>query len=169
MTTTLILTRHAKSDWGKPGLRDFERPLNKRGQMSAEAIGAWLSGKGYRPDEVVVSGAARTMETWQGIARGFAFVPPHRIERDLYEASAETILTVLRRATAPSVMLIGHNPGFADFASRIVTAPPDHSRFSDYPTCATTIMSFPRNRWNHTEWREAEVVDFVVPRDLIEV
>lgn len=29
---TLILVRHAKSDWGNPGLDDFDRPLNERGK-----------------------------------------------------------------------------------------------------------------------------------------
>ena len=28
----LILIRHAKSDWGNPGLDDFDRPLNERGK-----------------------------------------------------------------------------------------------------------------------------------------
>ncbi|MEY8838757.1 histidine phosphatase family protein, partial [Cribrihabitans sp. XS_ASV171] len=35
MSLTLILTRHAKSDWDDPGLPDFDRPLNKRGRKSA--------------------------------------------------------------------------------------------------------------------------------------
>lgn len=31
----LFLIRHAKSSWSDPDLRDFERPLNKRGKHDA--------------------------------------------------------------------------------------------------------------------------------------
>jgi phosphohistidine phosphatase len=94
-------------------------------------------------------------------------VPTCGADRELYEASAESILAVLRRSETPSVMLIGHNPGIGEFAGRIVTAPPKHWRFGDYPTCATTVMTFPREAWSDVGWGEAEVVDFTVPRDLI--
>ena len=31
----LTLIRHAKSSWAEPGLADFERPLNARGERDA--------------------------------------------------------------------------------------------------------------------------------------
>jgi phosphohistidine phosphatase len=34
---TLIIMRHAKSDWGDPQLTDLDRPLNARGRAAAEA------------------------------------------------------------------------------------------------------------------------------------
>ncbi len=167
MSLTLILTRHAKSDWGSPALRDFDRPLNKRGRASAVAVGTWLAGKGYRPDSVIVSGARRTVETWEHMAPAFDPEPPSEADRSLYEASAETILSVLREATVPAVMLIAHNPGIGEFANRAVVTPPDHWRFHDYPTCATTVMRFHRESWRDAGWGEAEVIDFTVPRDLL--
>ena len=36
---TILLLRHAKSDWGDPELTDFERPLAKRGQKDAPLMG----------------------------------------------------------------------------------------------------------------------------------
>jgi phosphohistidine phosphatase len=68
MTRTLILIRHAKSDWEHPALDDHDRPLNARGQRSAPRIGAWLAAQGLAPDAVLCSTARRTRETWQGIA-----------------------------------------------------------------------------------------------------
>ena len=38
--------------------------------------------------------------------------------------------------------MIGHNPGIADFAARLVSAPPAHDRFDDYPTGATLVAEF---------------------------
>ena len=166
MALTLILTRHAKSDWGAPHLDDFDRPLNDRGHRAAPAIGAWLAGHGLTPGEVIVSGARRTVETWDGIAGAFADAPTARSERRLYDATPDTIMAVLRGASAPVTMLIGHNPGVGQLARRLATAAPAHPRFADYPTCATTVFRFHREAWQDIGWGEAQVADFVVPRDL---
>jgi phosphohistidine phosphatase len=166
MTLTLILTRHAKSDWGDPLLADYDRPLNDRGTRAAGAIGRWLAERGDRPGEVVLSGALRTVETWERMAPAFSPAPPVRTDRRLYDASAERMLQVLNGAEEPCTMIIGHNPGIGDFASRLAAAAPDHPRFHDYPTCATTVFRFPHASWADVGWGEGEVTDFVVPRDL---
>ena len=67
MTRTLILMRHAKSDWGHAGLADHDRPLNARGTRDAPRMGAWLRGKGHLPDEVLCSTATRTRQTLEGL------------------------------------------------------------------------------------------------------
>ena len=41
----LILIRHAKSDWGNPGLDDFDRPLNERGKKDAPVMAQRLRNK----------------------------------------------------------------------------------------------------------------------------
>ncbi len=165
MTLALMLTRHAKSSWDDPGLDDFDRRLNGRGRRSASLIGSWLARRGHVPEAVVVSGARRTVETWEGMARA---MPEAVLNRDkaLYHASAGTILGVLRAQAAARIMLIGHNPGFADFAHRIVAQPPAHDRFSDYPTAATTVIGFEGESWAHVRWGSGRVLAFVVPRDL---
>jgi phosphohistidine phosphatase len=166
MTLTLILTRHAKSDWGDPRQADFDRPLNDRGRRSALSIGALLAARGYSPGEVIVSGARRTVETWQGIASAFDPEPHCRTDRSLYEARPEALLAAVHSATAPVTLMIGHNPGIAEFATRLAIAAPAHPRFADYPTGATTIFQFPRRNWREIGWGEGEIADFVVPRDL---
>jgi phosphohistidine phosphatase len=168
MSLTLILTRHAKSSWSDPSMDDFDRSLNSRGKASASAIGEVLAQWEIIPEEVIVSGARRTVDTWAGIASRLPVVAQMRSSPALYHADASTILGVLRGATKPVTMLIGHNPGFADFASRIVRQPPDHPRFLDYPTCATTVVRFNPESWNDIDWSQGEAIDFVVPRDLLE-
>ena len=166
MTLTLILTRHAKSDWGSPALPDYDRPLNDRGRRAAPALGQWLAAKGYRPEEVILSGARRTVETFDGMAPAFDPAPPVRVERRLYDALPERMMDVLHEAQAPVVMLIGHNPGIGEFANRLAIAPPANPRFEDYPTGATTVFRFVRELWADIGWGEGEVVDFVTPRQL---
>ena len=75
MTLRLILTRHAKSSWASPTMDDHARPLNRRGESSAKAIGAWLAAQGYVPELALVSSATRTRETWALIAEAFDPVP----------------------------------------------------------------------------------------------
>ncbi|SDC78314.1 SixA phosphatase family protein [Ruegeria marina] len=165
MTRTLILTRHAKSSWGDHTLSDHARPLNNRGRKSAVALGEWLRDKGWIPDQVLCSSAVRTRETWAGMA--FDDPRPHFTDA-LYHAGPTEILETLKAATGTSVLLLGHNPGIAEFAGNIVEEAPSHARFFDYPTGATTVIEFAIDAWGDVRWHSGEVLDFVVPRELIE-
>lgn len=166
MTLTLILTRHAKSSWDDPTLDDFDRSLNRRGRKSAPLIGRWLVERGYVPEVVVTSGARRTAETWEGMALAMPETTVLDQDRALFHAGASTILEVLRKQAAARIMLIGHNPGFADFANRVVVQPPGHDRFNDYPTAATAVIEFEGASWAQVGWRSGRILGFVVPRDL---
>ena len=166
MTLTLILTRHAKSGWDDPELRDHDRPLNERGQGDAPKIGAWLKGKGHVPGEALVSSARRTQETWERLSPELGCNVAMKTVPALYHAEANTILQQLKGAKARTVMVIGHNPGIGEFADRILAEPARHPRFIDYPTCATLIAEFPSDEWSSVGWGSGRVLDFVVPRDL---
>ena len=168
MTLRLILTRHAKSSWDTPTLQDPDRPLNDRGRASAAALGAWMAAEGHVPDLVLSSDARRTRETWDGIAPALGAAPRIVWTPDLYHAGPGTILKSLRRAgDARIVLLLGHNPGIAQFAGAIVTAPPAHPRFDDYPTGATLIAAFDLPDWNDLRPGLGRTLDFTTPRDLI--
>ena len=58
----LILLRHGKSDWGA-GTDDAGRPLNRRGQESARAMGRMITLIGRVPDLVLSSPAQRARST----------------------------------------------------------------------------------------------------------
>jgi phosphohistidine phosphatase len=110
---TLILLRHAKSDWRAGAADDHERPLNARGQRAAALIGVYLSQQGLAPDLVVTSSAARARETTQRVLHhgGFALEP--KVERRLYMADPTRILDVIREQNAATrcMLVVGHNPG----------------------------------------------------------
>ena len=164
MTLTLILTRHAKSSWASPMLPDHDRPLNKRGRKSAPAVAEWLRSNGWLPDEVLCSTAARTRETWDRMGLQ---ADKTRFLRTLYHAGPEDMLDVLSGATEPTVLMLGHNPGIADFANRIARQPADHPRFYDYPTCATTVILFESDDWAQVNWNSGLVLGFTIPRELL--
>lgn len=162
MTRRMILMRHAKSDWSTPAAGDHARPLNDRGRRSAAALGTWLRDRGWLPDRVLCSTAARTRETLTGLRLD----APVRFEQALYHAAPDTMLDLLRGAKGDCVLMIGHNPGIAFFAQMLAAAPPAHARFADYPTGATTVMEFAADDWPGAAPGSGKVLDFAVPREL---
>lgn len=158
----LILTRHAKSDWDDPGLPDRDRPLNARGRRSARALGDWLASRGYEPEEVLCSPSLRTRETWDEVTRAaLGVLPEIRLEEALYQAAPEDMLAVLRGASAPIVMMIGHNPAIAAFAATLPARCPMEPEFRSYPTAATLVVDFQADDWSGIEPGQGSVLDFV--------
>jgi phosphohistidine phosphatase len=157
----LILTRHAKSDWGQKGLADHDRPLNPRGRRAAAELGQWLTSRGYVPDQILCSDAMRTRETWA--LTGLTGTPEYLSE--LYHAAPEVMMAALRRATGPIVMMLGHNPGIAAFAASLPAEPPHHEDFTRYPTAATLVVDFEIGGWAEVEAKRGSALDFFVPGD----
>ena len=162
----LILTRHAKSAWDDPAMTDHDRPLNERGQAAAADLGQWLASRGYVPDEVFCSDAERTRKTWSGIAPALPGTPILELKPALYHAGADVMLAVLRHGKGDTVMMIGHNPGIADFAARLVAHAPINPEFARYPTGATLVVDFIADTWADVTYGTGATVDFVIPREM---
>lgn len=160
----LILTRHAKSAWDDPAMADHDRPLNGRGRRSAMELGEWLHSRGYEPDEVLCSTAARTRETWARVAAAPLEVTPRvTFAEALYHATPEQMLEVLKGATGDCVMMIGHNPGIAEFAASLPARAPADPDFHRYPTAATLVIDFQVPDWTGVSPGVGSVLDFFVP------
>lgn len=158
----LILTRHAKSAWDDPTLADHDRPLNMRGRRAALALGDWIASRGYEPEEVLCSSALRTRETWQMAALATLEVRPQiRIEPGLYNAGPERMLAILRSASQPTVMILGHNPGIAEFAAMLPARAPMDPDFRRYPTSATLVVDFQIDSWDQLTPGQGSALDFV--------
>lgn len=164
MPHVLILMRHAKSSWDDLSLGDHDRPLNSRGRRSAAALGQWLKGQDLVPDEVLSSSSTRTQETFEGL--GIEVEPTY--SRALYHAGPPQMMEVLRGAHGQCVLMLGHNPGIAGFAEQLVKARPHHDRFFDYPSGATTVMSFETDTWKEVQYGTGRVENFAIPRELPE-
>ncbi len=109
---TLILLRHAKSDWAG-GEADIDRPLNGRGRHQAPEAGKWLARSIAEIDLAVVSPANRAMSTWELVSAELDPQPDTRIDESVYAASAGQLLGIVRELpdAAATVLLVGHNPG----------------------------------------------------------
>lgn len=166
MTKRLILTRHAKSSWDDPTMADHDRPLNDRGKAAAADLGHWLASRGYIPDEVLCSDALRTRKTWSGIAPALPGTPVLTLKPALYHAGPDVMLAVLKHAQADTIMMIGHNPGIAEFAQRLVARAPANPEFQRYPTGATLVASFEIDNWTDLQFGMGALRDFIVPKEI---
>ena len=163
----LILTRHAKSSWDDPLTPDHDRPLNERGKAAAADLGQWLASRDYVPGEVLCSDAVRTRKTVSGIAPALPGAPVLELKPALYHAGPDVMMAVLRHAKAGVVMMIGHNPGIAEFAARLVAHPPANAEFGRYPTGATLVADFDVANWEDVTFGSGVTVDFIIPSEIV--
>jgi phosphohistidine phosphatase len=115
---TLILLRHAKSDWSGDDA-DIDRPLSARGMREAPHAGRWLARGVDSIDLAVVSPANRAQKTWELAAAELDSRPPASIDDRVYAASASELLGVVHALpeNARTVVLVGHNPGIEELLS----------------------------------------------------
>ncbi len=164
MTKRLILMRHAKSGWDNAFADDHGRTLTDRGETAAIAIGRWLCTNNYIPDVILTSDAMRTLQTTTLIKQGIGKQIDTQEVALLYHAAPDTIREIASKTAGQTIAIVGHNPGIAMAAHLLATYAPDHHRFDDYPTCATTVIDFADDDW--LKPGKGTVVDFTVPRDL---
>jgi phosphohistidine phosphatase len=158
---TLIVVRHAKSDWSHP-LSDHDRPLAERGRRDAPAIGTWLArmiGTVGPVDLVICSTAKRARQTWRLAGAGLDPRPPVREDERLYGASPTELLTVLAELSDElrRVVLVGHNPGLADLVEQL------SGEAKELKTSAVAVLSWPGS-WVDAEFAGASLDGYTTAR-----
>jgi phosphohistidine phosphatase len=166
----LLLLRHAKAI-PFTGRGDYERALIERGRRDAAAIGAFVAEAGLIPDLVIYSGALRARETAAIVLKAWPRPVEARAELSLYNAPRAGVHAIVRALpdTAPSVLLIGHNPGLADLANTLVGggAESDIARMAGkFPTAGLAALEFDVDRWRDVARGSARLARFVTPDDV---
>ena len=168
---TLTLLRHAKSGWDDGVARDFDRPLNPKGQRAAALMGRHMRAQGLTFDHVLASPAARVRETLDHVARGYGGDLAPEWDQRLYLASKATLVDVVQALpeTAGRVLLAGHNPGLEELVLTLVPDEPGKLRDDveiKFPTASLAEVRFPTGSWSDVRPGAGEFVRFVRPRDL---
>ena len=110
----LILWRHAEAE---PGEADEARALTAKGHKQAKKMGAWLDRHLPNGCKVLVSPAARTVQTAEALGRKFKIHPGLAPG-----ATAAAILTIANWPDAREpVLIIGHQPTLGYVASLLIT------------------------------------------------
>lgn len=168
---TVILLRHAKSDWSDTVQRDFDRPLNTRGKRAAQVMGEWAAREGIGFDMIVASPAVRVVETLDGFLAGYGRSVDVRWDRRIYLASSVTLLDVLRDLpdSADAVLMAGHNPGLEDLVLNLVPDSPEDRLRAEveikFPTAAIAVLHFDADAWEELS-KPAKLDGFTRPRDI---
>ena len=142
---TLILVRHAKSDWSGEGLSDSERPLNERGKKDAPEMAKRLKKKGLKIDAFISSPAKRAKKTAKYFAEEFGLNKDSiLIEPKLYGALPSGFETVIASLDNKhdTIVVFSHNPGITDYTNTLTTVHTDNS-----PTCGIFAVQADVERW----------------------
>ncbi|WP_448662780.1 SixA phosphatase family protein [Sphingomonas sp. CJ20] len=167
---TLTLLRHAKSGWDDPVSRDFDRPLNPKGQRAAAMMGRHMKAEGLVFDHAVASPAVRVVETLRHVATGYGSDLAPAWDQRLYLASAATLLDAVRELpdATQSVLLVGHNPGLEEL---VLLLAPEGGELrarveTKFPTASLAELRLSIDRWDAVMRGAAALTRFVRPRDL---
>lgn len=167
----LTLLRHAKSGWDDPALRDFDRPLNRRGRKAARTVGRAMRAEGMAWDAVIASPAVRVAETLRDLSEAYGRDLNAVEDRTLYLASPAVLLDRIHETddSADRLLVVGHNPGLEQLAlmlsgegeAGLIDALADK-----YPTATVAVIRFDVDRWADVDEGKGVLTRFLRPRDL---
>jgi phosphohistidine phosphatase len=162
-TLSLILFRHAKSDWGADSTGDDSlRPLSERGRRAARTMGRFLTSARQVPDLAMTSPAVRAEQTLRLAMEAGAWECPVRVRPALYGEVGD-LMGEIRNVPVDtrSLLLVGHEPTWSA-AARLLTGA-GQIRF---PTAAMLRLDFELDRWCEIDAGIARIDWLVVPRLL---
>ena len=166
---TLLIMRHAKSDWDSKAQNDFDRPLNQRGQKDAGKMGAWLKDQNIIPERIVSSPALRTKQTILDVCA--------KLEKDeseiiwdarIYEARLDDLLQVISEhgKNIKSMLITGHNPGLDNLVNHLSIGRPQYTDTGKLmTTAAIAVLDFGDDVINGKR-QSAKLVQLVRPKEI---
>lgn len=119
---TIILFRHAKSDWDTSFGSDHDRPLASRGIKDAGLMGRLLAQADQVPQLVLCSTAKRAVQTLELAKAAGDWQCPVEYRAGLYLAQVDGVLKMLRSlpSNIDSVLLVGHEPTWSSLSSQLI-------------------------------------------------
>ncbi len=144
----LILLRHGSAEAESPTERDIDRNLTENGRRDAALVARALAEANLTPDLVLVSPAARTVQTWQAV-QPFLLAARCQVEPSLYAIASTEILALAKSqgGGARAVMVIGHNPALGQLAAWLANEGPAPAEVrlrlaQGFPTAAAAVIDF---------------------------
>jgi phosphohistidine phosphatase len=159
---SLLMLRHAKSDWHIDyGGDDLQRPLARRGREAATTVGRFLALSGQVPNLALSSPALRARETLTRVLAEAKSECPIEIHKGLY-GEVNDVLEVIARfgGEADVLLIVGHEPTWSSVASLLSGG----SQFR-LTTGSLLRLDFETNSWTELP-RTGRVQWLVTPRLL---
>ena len=141
----LLIIRHAKSSWDNITQRDFDRPLNDRGNRDAPIMAKRILKRGADIDAFVSSPANRAFTTATYFAEAYNVKKKNIIVIDsLYHAEVNMFYEVINNLDneLKTVALFSHNPGITSFVNSLT-----QTRIDNMPTCGIFAVKADVKSW----------------------
>lgn len=164
MALRLYLLRHAKAE--HTGVADIDRPLSRRGREEAEELAALLRAEDYQPQAILCSTSLRTRETIAPLIPALSGAVQISLTRLLYDADRDDLLALVREAEAPSLMLVGHNPGIEELAALLIGHGDEvaYARLkSKFPPGGLAVIDFELQAWSGVSPAAGRLAAFHTP------
>lgn len=160
---TLLVMRHAKSDWGAAFGSDHERPLVRRGVKAAGRMGRFLTDAGTAPDLILSSSAIRALTTAELAAEAGGWDCEIVTNRDLYASDPERVLEMVREINngVERLLIAGHEPTWSTLVTWLTGG--DRVRM---PTAAVACLDLPHGGWIDLAPATCELRWLVTPKTL---
>jgi len=164
----LLIMRHAKSSWDNEGLKDFDRPLNKRGTGDAALMGKFVKKAGYVPGHIFSSPAARARQTTELFCNSASLEIASVTWNDkLYYGTSTDYLNAIRNFNGKNierVMLVGHNPLAEDAVSLLCGE--SHTSLLRMPTAALVCFEILSESWKNIDGGNCRIKWMIIPKLL---
>ena len=153
MNRRLMIMRHAHSSRDDPSLADHDRPLDERGLRDSPLVAKEILRRGWKPDHISISSSLRTVQTFENLGPELSEIPPS-IERRLYHASLDTLLSVTESIPENTThMIISHNPGCEMLLEKL------SGELETMTTASVALMVEKDGRWH--------LLDLIRPNNLV--
>jgi phosphohistidine phosphatase len=166
---SILILRHAKSDWSNASLSDFDRPLNNRGLNDAPRMGMLLAKYRTTPDLIISSPSMRTRKTVELVAHSSTYGGDIVWEDSLYGGSFYDIVSALHSVpeSAARPMIVGHNPGIEETVSLLLSPPvrgsANHTRIR-VPTAGLLYLDAHIDTWKDLKPGTCVLRWFLIPK-----
>lgn len=168
-TPTLIIMRHAKSDWHSRQY-DFDRPLSERGARDAARMGKWLSSSEYLPDQMIASPAIRAKQTVELLCKASGLDIKRIVwEKSIYNSDMQNLLDIAKNnfANNKTVMLVGHNPAMDELLHYLSDDDVPATKTGKYMTTANiAVFQINKDSKEFLHAGSARLLTLVRPKEL---
>jgi phosphohistidine phosphatase len=144
---TLLVMRHAKSDWESGASSDFDRPLNSRGKNDAPEQGKEIKKRKLIPELIISSPANRALSTAKLASKEFDYNDEILLDEDFYFGNITDIVEKIKLTSNKinRIMIVGHNPTWSSIVELL------SGKYVEMKTTSVAVINFETSKWSEIE------------------
>ena len=160
---SLLVMRHAKSDWNAAFSSDHERTLSSRGVKAARRMGRFITDAGTVPQLVLSSTAVRARTTAELAAEAGDWGCAIVTNTDLYASDPGQVIGAVHEIEngVENLLVAGHEPTWSTLVGWLIGG----ARVR-MPTAAVACLDFPHGDWTDLAPGTCVLRWFVTPKSL---